>query len=66
MLDSTRPRDGCIDSLDPRVSECLARETREMMDARVANKSVALPQSMLYELGMIQDTRRSFRPLMLT
>jgi hypothetical protein len=52
--------------LDLRVSEYLARETREMMDAIVASKRVALPQSMLYELEMIQDTLRSFRSLMLT
>jgi hypothetical protein len=52
--------------LDLRVSEYLAREAREMLDAIVANKRVALPQSMLYELEVIQDTLRSFRSLMLT
>jgi hypothetical protein len=56
-------RDG--DQLDLRVSEYLARETREMMDAIVANKRIALPQSMLYELEMIQDTLRSFRAILL-
>ncbi|MHA7218617.1 hypothetical protein ACX80L_06955 [Arthrobacter sp. MDT1-48-3] len=54
------------DQLDLRVSEYLARETREMMDAIVANKRVALPQSVLYELEMIQDTLRSFRSLIVS
>jgi hypothetical protein len=54
------------DQLDLRVSEYLARETREMMEALVLNKRVALPQSMLYELEMIQDTLRSFRTLILS
>ena len=54
------------DQLDLRVSEYLARETREMMNAIVANKRVALPQSMLYELELVQDTLRSFRSLMLS
>lgn len=53
------------DQLDLRVSEYLAREAREMMDAIVANKRVALPQSMLYELETIQDTLRAFRSLLL-
>lgn len=51
--------------LDLRVSEYLARETREMMDSIVVNKRVALPQSMLYELENVQDTFRSFRSLIL-
>lgn len=51
--------------LDLRVSEYLARETREMMDCIISNKRVALPQSMLYELETVQDTFRSFRSMML-
>jgi hypothetical protein len=53
------------DRLDLRVSEYLARETREMIDSIIANKRVSLPQSMLYELENIQDTFRSFRSLIL-
>lgn len=52
--------------LDLRVSEYLARETREMLEAIVANKRIALPQSILYELETIQDTFRSFRSLLLS
>ncbi|WP_198295586.1 hypothetical protein [Diaminobutyricimonas sp. LJ205] len=53
------------DRLDFRVSEYLAREATETMNSIVANKRIALPQSMLYELETVQDTFRSFRSLML-
>jgi hypothetical protein len=52
--------------LDFRVTEYLAREARETMDSIIANKRIALPQSMLYELDVIQETLRSFRSLILT
>ena len=54
------------DRLDLRVSEYLAREAREMLDAIVANKRIALPQSLLYELEIIQESLRAFRSQLLT
>lgn len=54
------------DRLDLRVSEYLAREAREMLDAIVGNKRIALPQSLLYELELIQESLRAFRLQLLT
>ena len=51
------------DHLDLRVSEYLAREAREAMESVVGNKRVSIPQSILYELNMIQDSLGSFRSL---
>lgn len=50
--------------LDFRVSEYLAREAREAMSALSSNKRVAIPQSILYELDLIQDNFRNFRTLL--
>ncbi|MGJ6980679.1 hypothetical protein ACSDQ9_09155 [Aestuariimicrobium soli] len=53
------------DRLDLMVSEYLAREATSMMEAIVANKRIALPQSMLYDLVSIQEVHRSYRRTML-
>ena len=49
------------DQLDLRVSEYLAREARGFIDVVASNKRVALPQSLLYELDLIQDSFRAAR-----
>lgn len=49
------------DRLDLMVSEYLAREASNLMEAVVANKRIALPQSMLYDLASIQEVHRSYR-----
>lgn len=51
------------DSVDLVVSDYLAREAKAMMDIIIANKRVALPQSMLYELASIQDVLHSYSHL---
>lgn len=51
--------------LDLWVSDYLAREAQETMDALVANKRMALPQAMLYELNLIKNALGSFRSLYL-
>ena len=50
--------------LDLRVSEYLVREVRGLMDAVTANKRIALPQSLLYDLELILDTFRNLRFLL--
>lgn len=47
--------------LDLRVSEYLAREARGFIDVVASNKRIALPQSLLYELDLIQDSFRAVR-----
>lgn len=54
------------DHLNLRVTEHLAREARETMNVLLSNKRVALPQSVLCDIGEIQDTMGSFRALILT
>lgn len=50
--------------LDLRISEYLAREVRGFMEVVSANKRVALPQSLLYDLELILDSFRSMRLLL--
>lgn len=52
--------------LNLRVTEHLAREAKETMNVLLSNKRVALPQSVLCDLGEIQDMLGSFRSLILT
>lgn len=47
--------------LDLRVSEYLSREARGFIDVVASNKRIALPQSLLYELDLIQDSFRAVR-----
>lgn len=47
--------------LDLRISEYLAREARAFAEVAGANKRVAMPQLLLYELDVIQDSFRSVR-----
>lgn len=53
------------DRVDLLVSEYLARQAKVMMDTILANKRVALPQSVLYELASIQDVLKSYRQVVL-
>ncbi len=50
--------------LDLRISEYLVREVRGFMEVIAANKRVALPQSLLYDLELILDSFRSMRLLL--
>lgn len=47
--------------LDLRISEYLAREASAFADVASGNKRVAMPQVLLYELDVIQDSFRSVR-----
>lgn len=49
------------EQLDLRVSEYLAREARGFIDVVASNRRIALPQSLLYELDLIQDSFRAVR-----
>lgn len=49
------------DHLDLRLSEYLAREAQEMMQALASNKKASVPHSVLYEMDLIQDCFRAFR-----
>lgn len=53
------------DVLDLRVSEYLAREARETLAAIGGNRRLALPQTLLYELELVQESFRPFRVLLL-
>ncbi|MDF1489436.1 hypothetical protein [Tessaracoccus caeni] len=54
------------DHLNLRVTEHLAREAKETMNVLVSNKKVTFPQSLLCDLGEIQDSLGAFRSLILT
>ena len=43
------------DHLDLRISSFLARETIATTNARVENKKMAVPQSLLYDLEFIRE-----------
>jgi hypothetical protein len=47
--------------LDLRLSEYLAREARAFVEVAMSNRRIALPQSLLYELDLIQDSFRAVR-----
>lgn len=53
------------EGLDFGVSEYLAREARQTMQALVANRKWALPQSMLHDLSLIIDVFRATREQLL-